>query len=242
MAGDPHAPYSVQVLDTDPGYPVGYPTGTYFQIKNKLGNPWDIRKYDSQYIYHWITENGDAVDTPACQAANGTTCWLYARAYKRFTTPLRGWPRYLTPGTPVSIPSPSPNTTLRTVDCEASLTGTITLGDVLTVTSGPTKYTWGGNIDHGAGTGASGPTLDNVNGVDTIVNLYYYSGTIVNNDFRDREEYYFVLGFGEVAWYYYHRTSATASWVWQNQTVNSTLASGGAPAPNFPCGSGKTWW
>jgi hypothetical protein len=242
MAGDPHAPYSVQVLDTDPIYPSGYPTGVYFQIKNKLGNPWDIRKYDQNYIYHWITENGDSVDTSACQAANGTTCWLYARAYKRFLNPLRGWPRYLTPGSPVTIDSPSPNTTNRTVDCEAHLTGVITLGDVRTVTSGPTKYTWGGSIDHGAGSGAQGPTLDSVNGVDTIVNLYYYSGTIANNDFKDREEYYIVFGWGEVAWYYYHRTSATAPWVWQNQTVNPTAVSGGAPAPNFPCGAGKPWW
>lgn len=242
LAGDPHAPYSVQVLDTDSIYPAGYPRGTIWQIKNKLGHPWDIRRYDTAYIHHWITENGDSVDNPACQTANGTTCWLYVRAYKRFVTPLRGWPRYLTPGTPVTIDSPGPNTTNRTVDCEAHLTGTITLGDVRTVTSGPTKYTWGGNIDKGAGSTTSGPRLDSVNGVETVVNLYYYSGTIANNDFKDREEYYYVLGFGEVAWYYYHRSSATAPWTWVNQTVNSTLASGGAPAPSFPCGAGKTWW
>lgn len=243
LVGDPHAPYSVQVLDTDAIYPANYPRNMVWQVKNKLGNPWDGRRYDANYIYHWLTEDGDSVDNPLCQTANGTTCWLYARAYKRFVSPLRGWPRFLTPNAPpVTIDSVGPNTTNRTVDCEATLTGTIHLGDVRTITSGPIKYTWGGSIDKGAGTGANGPTLDSVNGVDTIKNEYYYSGTIANNDFKDREEYYYVKGFGEVAWYYYKRTSATAPWVWQNQTVNSTLASGGAPTPNFPCGPGKSWF
>lgn len=242
LVGDPNAPYSAFVMDIDPNYPAAYPAGVYFFIKNKLGNPWDMCKYNADYaLMHWITENGDAVDQPACQAANGTSCWLYARAYKRYLNAVPIMPRTFTPGTTITIDSPSPNDVARTTNCEATST-TVHIGDVRGVTSGPFKYTWGGSVDHGAGTGTTGPTLDSVNGVDTIKNEYFFSGTIANNDFLDREETYYVQGIGRVAWYYYHRATASSPWVWQNQTVNTTLASGGSPVPNFPCGPGKSWF
>lgn len=234
--------YAVQVLDTDPIYPASYPRGVIFFIKNKLGHPWDIWPYDQNHVGHWITENGDSVDDPTCQAANGTTCWLYNRAYKRHPNPMMIMPRYITPGAaPVVINAPAPNDANRTTNCESTFT-VVHLGDVQGVTDGPLKISWGGSIDHGSGTLANGPNFDNVNGVDTIRSLYYYSGQINGATFKDREEYYWVKGFGRIAWYHYHRTDTASPWTLSNKTINNTLAAGGAPVPDFPCGAGKSWW
>ena len=237
LAGDPSAPYEVQYLDTDAGYPANYPKGVGWFIKNKLGNPWDLFRYDSTYaLSHWITENGDAPYQAQCQAANGTSCWLYARAYKRNTTTggIHIMPRFFTPGDTHIIDNPTPNYVVRTADCE-STSDQINLGPVRGITTGPFKISWGGSIDHGSGTLATAPNYDNVNGVDTIKNQYMFSGNPTSG-FADVEETYYVKGFGRVGWYSYHNGAFV------QKTVNTTLASGGHPVPNFPCGPGKPWF
>jgi hypothetical protein len=237
LVGDPKAPYEVQWLDTDANYPSNYPKNTLWFIKNKLGNPWDVLKYDSQHISHWMTENGDSADQAACQAANGTTCWLYARAYKRDLTPIPLLPRMFTPGSSITLDTPASATTInRTTNCESTVT-VVHLGPVHCVTTGPFKYSWGGSIDSGPGTDATAPHLDSVHGVDTIKSQYYYSqDSSQPSGYASLEETYYVKGFGRVAWYYYLRG------VFQQKTVNTTVASGGHPAINFPCGPGKSWF
>lgn len=226
------------MFDTDPGYPSNYPPNAFFWIKNVQGNPWDIMQYSSSYAaMHWITENGDAPDQPYCVNLGYPSCWMYARAYKRFLTPVPLIPRYYTPGVTVTIDTPGPNTVNRTVDCEQNLSAVIHLGDVRAITSGPVNYAWGGSIDSGAKPGANGPQPGNT---PTIVNEYFYSGQIALNNFKARETTYYVQGFGRVAWYYH--TLSGANWVLQNFKVNSTVTAGGAPAPNFPCGPGRIWW
>lgn len=237
LAGDPSQPYEVQWLDTDTGYPSNYPAGTLWFIKNIAGNPWDICFYDNNHaLAHWITENGDTAYQAQCQAANGTACWNYARAYKRNTRTggIAVLPRYFTPGNSVTLDSPAPNYVVRTADCEAT-SDQINLGDVRCITTGPFKISWGGSIDKGSGTLATGPNYDNVNGVDTIKNEYYYSGSF-NGGFSDHEDTYYVLGFGRVAWYYYHSNAFV------QKTVNNIVVAGGHPQPNFPCGPGKPWF
>jgi hypothetical protein len=236
LAGDPSAPYEVQWLDTDSGYPATYPRNTLWFVKNKLGNPWDVLRYDSQHISHWMTENGDPADQAACQAANGTSCWLYARAYKRDLTPIPLLPRYFTPGTTITLDTPGTNAINRTTNCESTVT-VVHLGPVHCITTGPHKISWGGSIDHGSGTLASGPNYDSVNGVNTIRSQYYYSqDSSQPSGYAALEETYYVLGFGRVAWYYYSKGAFV------QKTVNTTLASGGHPALNFPCGAGKSWF
>jgi hypothetical protein len=212
--------------------------GCIWIIKNKLGNPWDVMRYDANFITHWITENGDAPDQAACQAANGTTCWLYARAYKRVNDPHRRhlMPRMFTPGSTITLDTPAPNPGTRTTNCESTSTAT-DLGPIRCVTTGPFKISWGGSIDKGPGTDASAPHYDNVNGVDTIKNQYMFThDSSQPSGYASIEETYYVKGFGRVAWYYYVKG------VFQQKTVNTTLASGGHPAINFPCGPGKSWF
>lgn len=226
---------SYHVLDTDPAYPVGFPPGVFIWIKNVLGNPWDIEKYDLNTLYHWITEDGDPVDQPACVAAGFPGgCWGDPSAYKRFLTPVPFMPRFFVPGAVVVLNNPSPNKFVRTTNCEVS-SAIINLGDVQTVTSGPFNMSWGGTVDAGAG----GGIIDNVNGVPTIQNDYYYGGNIAGATFIDKESTYYVQGSGRVAWQYYRKINGV--WQLQQQTINNNKVSGATTAV-FPCGAGKPWW
>jgi hypothetical protein len=188
------------VLDTDAGYPVGYPSGVFFWEKHPTGNPWDIEKYDaSSAARHWITEDGDSVDAATCVANGFSSCFLDPNAYKRFLTPVQMLPRNFTYGSTVTIDTPGPNTFVRTTNCE--LPGTVTninLGDVRSVTSGPFNMTWGGTLDSGPGvTPTSGPEIDNVNGIPTLENDYYYGGTLSSGNFNDKESTFYVQGQGQ---------------------------------------------
>ena len=147
-------------------------------------------------------------------------------------------PRLFTPGSVVTINTPGTNSLARTTNCEASV-ATVNLGDVRAVTSGPFNYTWAGSIDSGAGPNSSGPVIDNINGVPTIQNDYYYGGTLSSNVFQDKESTFYVKGFGRVAWFFYKLVSG--SYALQQFTVNNVLTSGQV-APLFPCGAGKPWW
>lgn len=203
------------MLDTDLGYPVGFPSGLLFWMKGIQGHPWDIEVYNGTGIYHYITEDGDAVDQPICQAANGTPCWSYLPAYKRFPTPVQILPRMYDPAlAPYTIDTPGPNTFHRTTDCEATYTP-INLGDVRAVTLPIQNINWGGNI----GT------------VPTIQNDYYYGGTIASGTFIDKESTFYVQNVGRVAWKYYKLSGGTYNFV--QQSINNNIVPGGAPTPQF---------
>jgi hypothetical protein len=225
------------ILDTDSIYPVSYPKGIFFWAKHPTGNPWDIEKYSStNAASHWITEDGDAVDANTCVANGFSSCFLDPNAYKRFLTPVQLLPRMFTYGSTVTIDTPGTNTFVRTTNCELPGTSTnVNLGDIRSVTTGPFNMTWGGSIDSGAG----GGVIDNVNGVPTIENDYFYGGTIASGNFNDKESTFYVQGFGRVAWFFYQKVSGT--YVLQQHTISNVLTSGTTP-PNFPCGAGQTWW
>lgn len=226
---------SYHILDTDPTYPAGFPAGIFFWMKNSAGNPWDIEKYDLNTLYHWITEDGDSVDQPACVAAGYPGgCWGDPSAYKRFLNPVPFMPRFFTPGTSIVLNNSAPNKYMRTTNCEVNST-LLDLGDIQTVTSGPFNMSWAGSIDSGAG----GGVIDNVNGVPTIQNDYYYGGTIAGATFLDKESTFYVQGYGRVAWQYWRKINNV--WQLQQETINNTLATG-VTTPNFPCGAGKSWW
>ena len=215
--------YAAFFLDTDAGYPGTYPSGVFWWIKNTLGHPWDVEKYNGTYISHWMTEDGDPTDQPACHAAGYGSCWIDPFAYKRFITPVPMMPRFFTQGTTITIDTPGPNTFVRTTNCESSFTN-INLGDVRAVTMGPFNMSWGGSI----GT------------QPTIQNDYYYGGRISGATFKDKESTFYVQGYGRIAWKYYRLISG--AWVLQQSSINNIVASGGCPVPSFPCGPGKPWF
>jgi hypothetical protein len=205
------------MFDFDPGYPAGFPSGVLFWIKNGAGHPWDIEVYDSSYISHWITEDGDPVSQPACQAAGYNACWNDPYAYKRFLTPVHILPRMYDPSlAPYTIDNPGTNTFNRTTNCETTYEP-INLGDVRAVTSTIQTMDWGGNVGV----------------VPTIQNDYYYGGTIPG-PFHDKESTFYVQYIGRVAWKYY--TLSGGSYSLNQQSINNLIVPGGCPTPVFPCG------
>jgi hypothetical protein len=232
---------SYHTIDTDAGWPVGYPANTFVWVKNVLGYPGDWVKYSTNWLSHWITENTDSDMQAACVAAGSLGgCWGYQPAYKRYVTPVRFMPRFFdVNGGPVTVDTPGPNSLVRTTDCEAT-SNTIPIGDVRGITYPPVKMTWAGDIDVGAGPNLSaGAVIDNVNGVPTIQHDYLFGGTIASNSFVDLESTYYVQGYGRVAWVRFKKLGGI--WTFQQMTRVNILANGITP-PSFSCGAGKPWW
>lgn len=197
--------------------------GLFWWMKDTGGFPSDGELYDAQNIYHWFTENGDSVDQPACIAAGFPNCFLDPFAYKRFVNPVPVAPRYFVPGSTVTILTPtvlSSSSTLnpfvRTTNCGADNQPLIFLGNIKTVTSGPTNVSFGGTI----GT------------VPTIEIDYYYSGN-VSGVYQNLEKYYLALGFGQAKWEHYN-WNGSAFVLAQTSLTNNKVA-GGTPTPNFAC-------
>lgn len=212
-------------LDTDPSQSSVLSThgiSRLYLIKSSGGNPADVWRIDSNFIYDEVTENGDDADQATC-VANGFPggCFLDPDAYKRIPTPFPVFPRFFTLGTVKEIDTPGPNTIIRTTDCESTSTP-VTLGPVKEVTSGPFLMAWGGDI----GT------------VPTIMREHYYG--MQGGVFQDKEIYYMAQGFGQFGWEFYKMVGG--SYHLQQSSINNKVVAGGAPTLAFACVPGPSWW
>lgn len=193
----------------------------FWWIKGSTGNPWDIRLYDSTYLYWWITENGDQ------------NAFTNDQAYKRYET-THGYPTAqgvpLTPRfftlpttnqTISTITTLAPNPVQRTINCGADNQSPIEIGDIQGVLTGPTTIDWGGSV--GLQT--------------TIIINYYYSGN--SGVYQNRERYFLVKYWGQVQWDHATLQSGTYNIVQTSTFINKL--SGGAPTPDFPCYT-QSWW
>jgi hypothetical protein len=61
--------------------------GVLWLMKSANGNPSDIRIYDKDFIYQVYTDNNDASQQAACQAAGYSSCFVDPFAYKQIVTP-----------------------------------------------------------------------------------------------------------------------------------------------------------
>lgn len=194
-------------------------------IKGPAGNPWDINLVDSSYIYLWITENGDEGPT------GPGSSWLNASAFKRFPANGKGYPtpqgvpfcpRYFnTSGSAVSVDTPTPNNSHRTLSCETDGEALINIGAIRCTTNPPVS------INHGGDVGTQ-PTI--------IIEYFYGSGP-----YHARERFYLVKGLGEVKWDVSSGTYPSSYTVSQTSTFN-IKAVGGTPKLNFPCSATVSWW
>jgi hypothetical protein len=104
-------------------------------IKNSAGNPWDIYTFDSNFVYHWITENAD----------EGT--WSSANAWKRFLTPVPVMPRFFnTSGPPVTTITNGSNPIQRTTACGTDGEPLINIGNMNEVLSYTASVVIGGDV------------------------------------------------------------------------------------------------
>ena len=196
--------------------------GTVFWwLKGAGGNPWDMEVYDSTQLYHWGTENGDASQQAACQAAGFSSCFNDPFAYKLFVTPVPVAPRYFTlGGSDVVIKSASPNNYVRTTNCGTDAQPLINLGNIMGITHDAGVVAWGGSVGS----------------VETIEIQYYWgiaNETTVPPQSGTRERYELAHGFGQIQWDTSHWNGS--GWTVDQTSTNLTKSAGGAPVPNFGC-------
>jgi hypothetical protein len=159
--------------------------------KSANGNPSDIRIYDKDFIYQVYTDNNDASQQAACQAAGYSSCFVDPFAYKQIVTPRPVYPALLCSRVrrhdlvpPVLHGRRTSQPYIKTTNCGADNQPIAFLGNVKVVTSGGiATIAWGGDV-------GTQPTIE----VD-----YYYSGS-VSGVYINRERFYFVKGWGWVSW------------------------------------------
>lgn len=197
--------------------------GMFWMLKGASGNPWDGWFYDDTYVYFGFTENNDASQQAACIAAGYTSCFVDPFAYK-FSTPGKLFtPRYFVPGTTVTLLSPpvltagNVNAYQRTTNCGVDAQPILYLGNVKTVTSGPTNVSYGGDV-----------------GTQQTIEIDYYYSAGIDGIYHSRERFYLALGYGQVKWTFGTR-QADGSYLDSQTSLNNNVVAGGAPTPNFAC-------
>lgn len=191
--------------------------GMFWWLKGNTGNPWDGELYDANSVYHFFTEDGDSVDQPKCQANGYPSCYQDPFANKTFQTPVPLWPRYFNVnGPPVTTTTNGLNPIIRTVNCGQDGQPPINIGNIQGTLQNDGLMNWGS-------LGSNIPTLEGD---------YFYGGS-VPGVYNNREQYWFAKGFGQVQWQLSSWNGT--GWTIQKTTNSLTLASGGAPTPNFGC-------
>lgn len=171
------------------------------------GYPWDVQYYDSNNIYQWITEY----------------TWSDPRTFKAFASKTGvAW-------SPLCVPQGSAGQKLSSINVPNADTaynvylncvkqGTQYLGNTV-------NEVWNyGNLNIGGNIGTH-PDLQLA---------YRYTCDSNYNNCTYKEVYDFMQSYGLVRWTYYKLINGT--YVQQNQTIFNNVASGGSPAPYFPCG------
>jgi hypothetical protein len=145
--------------------------GTFYWVKGGLGYPWDIQRYDNNYIYLWITELSFTVPV----------------SYKKFTnnTNLPLVPRCATAGTPGSTIKISNTKYDLHTNCSSTCSVTLGLQNAINEVWGPYTLTFGGNLP---------------SNLKTLVISYRYNCDAKYITCTDKEEYYVTQRYGLVQW------------------------------------------
>lgn len=185
--------------------------GQWKHVKHVQGWPWDIKLYDAQYVYDWITEK-DWESGPRAYKKFIRNHPVSSR--QQFEDGLVQLPRFISlGGVNFDQAVDSSLTQYATfVDCK-QVSSPQSLGIIHQRVRGP--FT----IDHG---GDVGPQL-------TLIHQYsWMDGTT-----PVMEENYFALNYGWVRWVLLHQ-DVTGMYRPVNTTVSNKLAPG-KPIINFPC-------
>jgi len=193
----------VTPIDPASGY------GQWKHVKNVQGWPWDIKLYDNDYIYDWITEKSWTDDNRAYKKFIQNHPSIHSL---KFEDGLIMFPRHIRQtNVAFDIDIPVEQSQYSTfVDCQH--TRTDHLGPIHQRLRGPFL------IDHG---GDVGPQL-------TIIHQYYWS----NNGVLTLEENHFAQNYGWVAWKL--QTYVNDAYKSMQTTISNKLAPG-TPKIEFPC-------
>lgn len=197
------------------------------RIKSKdaagLGYPWDLKIYDENYVYDWITEFGGAgAPPPSSRSFKQFVNNHLSPDGKTYVNGLPMFPRYIDSAQNfIQTLTPKAHSTYRMYTNCIWDNVIHDLGDVLQTLSGPFM------IDHGGSIGLQ----------PTLVHEYMYNGS--NGVYKSKEENYFALNYGWVRWVCLALDSngifRICTPVSSNLTVHNTIYSGAPPAVDFPC-------
>lgn len=179
--------------------------GKFYWVKGDQGFPWDVDKFDNQFIYQLITEQFWGDDT----------------TYKIFEKPLKWMPRCIdAPVSPngkiASIQVPASDTNF---DIHSSCKSFVTrnLGYVVNEIWGPFYWTIGGNLPPNT---------------QTLLLSYRYNCDSQYSNCTDKETFAMQHGPGLVQWTHYVWKNGT--WEQVNQTT-SAYPQTATVAPVHPC-------
>jgi hypothetical protein len=192
--------------------------GQWKHIKNVRGWPWDLKLYDANFVYDWVTEGKDGWSTDPL---------IGPKSFKKFVANhfvgsaladgLLMLPRMIDPQhNNFAQTIPALRTKYATFSACQEVGTPVSLGTVTQRLSGPFL------IDHG---GDVGPQ-------PTLIHQYYWS----NNGVPTLEENYFALHYGWVAWKLQVLDTGTGLYKTVKSTINNTLKLLTAPPMIvFPC-------
>jgi hypothetical protein len=157
--------------------------GQWKHVKNLQGWPWDLKLYDKEYVYDWITEgpNGWSPDPIVGPRSFKKFIQNHYNIHGVLVDGLPIFPRYVDSVENFHVTDiPSNLTTYATFEnCKQQGTS-VPLGAVTHRLTGPFQINHGGDV-------ATQPTL---------IHQYYWS----NNGVPTLEENYYALSFGWVSW------------------------------------------
>lgn len=183
------------------------------------GFPWDIKLYDENYIYDWVTEDTWEAGPHAFKkfVANHP---IGGPTGKKFADGMIQFPRYVdSENAGFDIPIPPSQTSYATfMNCK-QVGAAESLGLVRQRFRGPFL------LDHG---GDVGP-------MPTLIQQYYWVNSKNGVSTPTLEENYYALHYGWVSWKLQAMDSSTGLYKFLQTTLNNKLAEVKAVPFNFPC-------
>lgn len=196
--------FDIVTLPDSSGY------GQWKHVKNPQGWPWDLKLYDNEFIYDWVTGDDAHPGPRNFKKFVGN----HLNADDTWADGLIMFPRWVDSANETyQITIPASQATYATVS-NCTLIDIKSLGVITQRLHGPFL------IDHG---GDVGPQ-------PTLIHQYDWS----NNGVLTREENYYALHYGWTAWKLQTLNVATGMYVPVKATISNTLAKG-TPVIDFPC-------
>jgi hypothetical protein len=192
--------------------------GQWKHVKNPQGWPWDLKLYDNDFVYDWITEGKDG------WSSNPE---IGPKSYKKFiqnhvsldgdlADGLAMFPRFIDSVENNSVLKiPSDQTLYATFSNCEQVGEPCSLGDVTQKLQGPFL------INHGGDIGAC----------STLIHQYYWT----DNGVPVLEENYYALDYGWTAWKLQRQNSSTGFYELVNETTEVLIFPVDEVKVVFPC-------
>jgi hypothetical protein len=186
--------------------------GQWKHIKNPQGWPWDLKLYDQNFVYDWITEGADGWSADPD---------IGPKSYKKFIQNhgdgedgLPMFPRYIDSVSNHFVIKIPPELTKYATFSNCKQVGEpVSLGAITQVLNGPFQ------INHGGDVGT----------VATLIHQYFWT----DGDTPVLEENYYALDFGWVAWKLQRKTGGFYQIT--NETIETLVFSVDEVKVVFPC-------